>query len=250
MIQMVLSYEGLVDVLKSEKIAITEYTWESSVKSKPFDISKLRSGHKIRLHVGYLVRTLSDTRWINPKTLFNNRDGIVDLRKLEDHKYELQPKESIILFTNESIKMGAGYFGVILSRVSLEETGLVVSQSYIDPNWDGVLQLIITNNSETPKLLQAHCEIANLVILTMDKPTKQTGHHRNDHYGVTWELISDNPIYPKWQDRKRSWFVKARHAIRTYWYVATGISILGILPILDNIVTIISGICQWLSSSP
>ena len=149
---------------------------------------------------------------------------------------------------NEAIKMGAEYFGVILSRVSLEETGIVVSQSYIDPNWDGVLQLIVTNNSESPKLLQEHCEIANLVIFKMDQPAKRTSLNKNDHYAVTWETISDNPMYPKWQDRKRSWFLKVRHGIRTYWYILTGVSILGILPFLDNIVSIITGIYQWFSS--
>lgn len=242
---MVLNNEGIIGALKSGKITITEYTWDKKVKAKPFNVSQLKGGHKIRLHVGFLVRTLSDKRWLHPKILFNKRDGIIDLRKLRSRQYELQPKESVILFTNEVIKMGSEYFGVILSRVSLEETGLVVSQSYIDPNWDGVLQLIVTNNSETPKLLQEHCEIANLFVFKMDQPARTTRQNKNDHYAVTWETICDNPMYPKWQDRKRSWLLKVRHSIRTYWYLLTGVGILGILPVLDNIISIITSVYHW-----
>lgn len=246
---MVLNNEGIKNALKSGKLSITEYTWDNKVKAKSYNSSQLRGGHKIRLHVGFLVRTLSDNRWLNPRVLFNKRDGIIDLRKLSDRQYELQPKESVILFTNEVIKMGAEYFGVILSRVSLEETGIVVSQSYIDPNWEGVLQLIVTNNSETPKLLQEHCEIANLFIFKMEQPAKATQLNKNDHYAVTWVTISENPMYPKWQDRKRTWFVKVRHCIRTYWYVVTGMGILSLLPFLDNIASIISAIYQLFFTS-
>ena len=245
---MVLNNEGIISALKNEEIVITEYTWDKKVAAKPFDVSQLKGGHKIRLHVGFLIRTLSDKRWLNPKMLFNNRDGIVDLRQLEGRQYELQPKESVILFTNEAVKMGAKFFGVILSRVSLEETGLVVSQSYIDPNWEGVLQLIVTNNSETPKRLQEHCEIANLIVYKMEQPAKRTSQNRNDHFAVTWETIGDNPMYPKWQDRKRSWLLKTKHSIRTYWYILTGLSVVGVIALFDNIISIISGIYQWIIS--
>lgn len=246
---MVLSNEGIIAALKSGKIRITTYQWDNRLISKKFNPSELKGGHKIRLHVGFLVRTLSDKRWINPKVLYNKRDGIVDLRKLEEHKYALQPKESVIIFTNEVVKLGADYFGLLLSRVSLEETGLIVSQSYIDPNWEGVLQLVVTNNSETPKLLQEHCEIANLVLFKMDQPVKERSQKRNDHYAVTWKTICDNPMYPKWQDRKRSLFFRIKHTIRTYWFIFTSLGILGGIPLVYETISLILNILKFFKGS-
>ena len=104
---MVLNNEGIINALKNGKITITEYTWDKKVRPKSFNVSQLKGGHKIRLHVGFLVRTLSDKRWLNPKALFNKRDGIIDLRQLDGHQYELQPKESVILFTRRIVKSSA-----------------------------------------------------------------------------------------------------------------------------------------------
>lgn len=237
---MVLNNAGIIDALNQGEIEIIKYTWDNTnVTLSKYDPLELKEGHKIRLHVGFLVRTLSDKRWLNPKVLYNKRDGIVDLRKLEERKYALQPKESIILFTNESIRLGPNYFGLLLSRVSLEETGLIVSPSYIDPNWNGVLQLVVTNNSETPKLIQEYCEISNLILFKMEQRADVTIQKRNDHYGVTWEMISSNPIFPKWQDRKRSVRLKIRHMIRTYWIVFTGIGLVGAVAIIYQIISLL-----------
>lgn len=241
---MVLNNDGIIQALNNGSIKITEYTWGDYVSSKNFDVTKLKGSHKVRLHVGFLVRTLSDKRWLPQKILYNKRDGIIDLRKVEERKYILQPKESVIIFTNEAIKMGADYFGLILSRVSLEETGLVVSQSYIDPNWDGVLQLIITNHSESPQILQEHCEIANLVLFKMEHPAHTTSQKKNEHYGVTWEVIAENPMFPKWQDRRRSWTLRLRHIIRSYWLIFTGIGVAGLFTICYQIISTIVNIIK------
>lgn len=231
---MVLNNEGIKKALDEGTLIINKYTWkEDTLEKVNFDVKDLKGSHKIRLHVGFLLRTLSDKRWVNPKVLYNKRDGIIDLRQVEGRKYLLYPGEAVLLYTNEVITLGPGYFGLLLSRVSLEETGLMASQSYIDPSWEGVLQIVVTNNSETPRLLQEHCEIANLVLFKMEQDADGAAQKKNDHYGVTWEKIRDNPDFPKWKDRKRTGWVKFKHFIRTYrkWFLggAGGISILGLL---------------------
>lgn len=251
---MVLSNIGLKEALNNRDIIITEYTWANNKAnetpskpiSKDFDYSKLKGGHKIRLHVGFLARTLSKKKWINPKHLYNNRDGIIDLRCLNERKYNLLPGESVLIYTNEVVTLGSCYFGIIFSRVSLEEKGLVVSDSYIDPNWSGVLQLIVTNDSESPLLLQEHCEIANLVIFKMDNAENENVNNRNEHYGVTWETISENPSYPKWDDRKRSIFSRIRHTFRTHWIAFTAIGLVGIVAIISQTITVIINVLKVL----
>ena len=242
---MVLNNESIIEALDCGNIEITDYIWNNTtVVSQKFDPASLNGGHKIRLHVGFLVRTLSDTRWISPKVLYNKRDGIVDLRKLEEHKYVLQPKESVIIFTSEYVKTGSDYFGLILSRVSLEETGLLISYSYIDPNWDGILQLVVTNTSETPKLMQEHCEIANLILFRMDRPAERVVQKHNGHYGVSWDLIYNNAIYPKWQDRKRTFVTKVWHSVRTYWVAFTTLGIVGCCAVLYQIISLIMNLLK------
>lgn len=242
---MILNNEGIIEALAREDIEITDYMWnDTTVISQKFNPASLKGGHKIRLHVGFLVRTLSDKRWLNPKVLYNKRDGIVDLRKLEEHKYVLQPKESVLLFTSEYVKTGSDYFGLILSRVSLEETGLLISYSYIDPNWDGVLQLVVTNTSEAPKLMQEHCEIANLILFKMDRSAARVAQNHNGHYGVSWDLICNNAIYPRWQDRKRPLSTRIWHAVRTYWIAFTALGIAGCCAILYQIISLIMNLLK------
>lgn len=251
---MVLSNSSLKEALEKRDIVIKKYTWENNkingTPCKPvqeeYKYEELKGGYKIRLHVGFLARTLSEKKWIYPKYLYNNRDGIIDLRCLKERKYKLLPGESVILYTNEAISLGPNYFGIVFSRVSLEEIGLVVSPSYIDPNWTGILQLIVTNNSEGILLLQEHCEIANLVIFKMDVRENDTINNRDNYYSVTWETICENPTFPKWNDRKRSVFLQLKHGLRTYWIAFMAIGILGVSAIIYYLISILINVWNML----
>jgi len=228
-------------------IKITEYTWNGKLLSYEYERSKIKNGNKICLHLGFLIRTLSDKRWINPKVLYNKRDGIIDLRKVEDHKYILQPKESILIFTNEAIKLGPEYLGIIISKTSLEERGITVSTSYVDTGSKSILQLIVTNNSETPKLLKERCEIADLILVKVDQKLKKITPKRIDQDSITWEMINDNPIFPRWEDRKRTWFMRLCHTIRTYWILFTGVGIVGGCAVIYQTVMLVLSISGFLT---
>ena len=243
---MILNQQELKTALESNDISILTYHWKSNKDNsniaptiEKINTRDLKSGHKIRLRVGFLARTLSQKKWIDPKTLYNKRDGIVDFRKCNDRQYTLLPGESIIIYTNEVVTIGADYFGMILSRVSLEERGLVVSQSYVDPNWSGVLQLIVTNNSEKKQLLQEGCEIANLIIIKMSGSTPNPSVPRNEHYNVSWQTIHADTSFPKWQDRKRSYGRKILHGCRTYWVGLLSLGALAIITILYYVLNVI-----------
>lgn len=236
---MVLNADEIKKAISSGDIVITRYTWNGQDPvSKILQSGDLKNGHKIKLHVGYVLRTLSDNKWIDPKNLFNEHDGIVDLRSLKNRQYKLLPGETVLIFTNEVLEFGKDYFGLVLSRVSHEETGLIVSSTYVDPNWAGVLQLVVTNRLETPQLLQEYCEIANLIICKMSAPSTDSKENKNGHYGLDWDIISKNPAKRLWNDRSRKLSIRIRHKIRTYWVLFTGLSITAFLIILYNIVNI------------
>lgn len=236
---MILNADDIKKAINEEKIKITRYTWEDNDPiSKVLQCDDVGNSHKIKLHVGYLLRTLSDKKWIDPKSLFNEHDGIVDLRSLKKRQYKLLPGEAVLIFTNEVLDFNKDYFGLVLSRVSHEENGLMVSSTYVDPNWKGVLQLVITNRSETPQLLQEYCEIANLIIFNMSAPVEASKEEKNGHFGLTWEGISKNSTRKLWNDRSRKFSTRICHKMRTYWLLFTGLGITAFLVILYNIVNI------------
>lgn len=238
----------LKNAIENGKLEIIKYEWNGSLSKQSLQYADLEGSHKIRLHVGFLLRTLSHKRWINPKWLYNDHDGIIDLRKTPNRTYILYPGESVIMYTNEVVRVNSDYFGILLSKVKHEENGLRVSQSYVDPNWKGVLQLIVTNNSEYKQELREHCEIANLVLMGISTQANVPPQPHNSHFAIDWQMIFDNPRYPKWQDRKRSMARKVWHGIHTRWYLFTTIGVVGIIANFKNIIDLFINIFKFFNT--
>lgn len=242
---MIISNEEFRDALNNEKVKIVKYSCSenslsgNSLEEEICGDTDLRKSHKIRLHAGFLIKTLSSNRWINPKLLFRNRDGIVDLRKAPDNIYNIQPGETIIMYTNEVVTLNSEYFGLLLPKVKDGESGLSISTSYVDPNWTGVLQLSVSNKSQSTQPIKERCEIANLVLMKTSKPITKLNETQCDHYALTWETISSDPEYPKWPNRKRNLFVKVRHYIKTSLLILVSAGVIGLVGIIDIIGKII-----------
>lgn len=209
---MVLNGEDIKKAIAAKEISILRYTWGTDMPvPQKLEANELSNSHKLTLHVGYLLRTLSDNKWLDKDWLFNQKDGIVDLEKLEKHQYKLSPGESVLIFTNEYMEFKENYFGLVLPKVSGEENGVTVSTTYVDPQWKGFLQLVVTNLSERSHLLQENSEIANLVIYQMSGPAAEANVERNAHYGIPWEKIYGNPDLRFWDPRTRTQFRKLIH---------------------------------------
>ena len=160
------------------------------------------------------------------------------MRNAPDCKYCINPGESIVIYTNENVTLNSEYFGLLLPKVKDEERGLFISTSYVDPNWTGVLQVLVSNKSEYPQHIKGQCEIANLVLMKTSEQIEYLKEIQHDHYALTWSKIFTNPEYLKWENRKRTGFIKFLHAIRTRWVLATTIGIVGIIPIVKGVIEI------------
>ena len=174
--------------IQNNNLKITEYIWNQNLMTeRPADLSW--NNDAIKLHLGFLIKTLSSTKWINPKTLYNGRDGIVDLRKINERKYKLDSHETVIVYTNESAILKNGLSMVISGMY--EDAGLEVyrSETWIREN-EGILQLSIKNNTDEPKLLWEHCEIANVRFIKEDEENGKTGQRRGKI--VNWKIIDEN----------------------------------------------------------
>lgn len=199
---MILGENLIQDAITSGKVTVFRSDGEGAKERLTFDnFSEKASGtHKIPLHVGFLVKTLSH-RKLDYETLYDNLDGIADLRKMPDNKYTLQPHESVITFTRECVVLKEGFFGLMFPKVNLFSMGISTPMSYIDPGWKGVLELIVTNHSEDPVALHLDQPISNLVLAQVNG----SGEYKNVnlHYDFDWNS-PNRRTRPPWSERKPS----------------------------------------------
>lgn len=80
----------------------------------------------------------------------------------------------------------------------------------------------------------------------MEQDADETIQKKNDHYGVTWEIIRDNSDFLKWKDRKHTGWVKFKHLIRTYRVCFWGVGGIGILSVLYYLIATIKNLLELL----
>jgi len=239
---MVVSHKELMQAISDGKIKLRKSSPSGNTfEEKDYDIAEIEN-HKIQLHVGFLIKTLSSGKYIAPETLYDNRDGIVDMQKLPDNSYSIDPGETVIMYTNETVTLDSNYFGLLLPKVSYEGKGLFISTSYVDPNWTGVLQLLVSNRSPEAHPIKKDTAIANLVILKTSEAIREepSGTGQSDHYKLTWKKISEDQDLLKWTNRKRSVLTKIRHTTKKF----RALQILAILGTIGGVFVGISAVIQ------
>ena len=243
---MVADNNMIKEALNKGEIEVKVYDWsESEKKFSKKNLSQENAGdsHKIFLTVGFLLKTLSRKKWINPEHLFNGQDGIVDLRKMKDQTYMLHPGESVIFYTKEYIHLGKNFFGLVYPMIRLgsksQYSGLVLSPSYIDPDWKGIIQLQVTNETEHKKSIKIGHLHATLVLLTTKQEIPYTDQQNSTHYKLQWEHI-DNQSETQWTARERSIVTKVKHKVRTnYKKLLFFVTATGLLDFATNIIGIV-----------
>ena len=140
------------------------------------------------------------------RTLFRSRPYHFDLTKSMG-EIEIMPGESFGIQSVEYVKLGSSTAAYILPRLTLATTGLVVTPTYIDPYWEGLLQLYIANISPHPHSLRfgeriAICRFYDVKGAEQNPELKSQFAQKSHHYGLNWRRIldSDQDVQPK---RKR-----------------------------------------------
>ena len=124
-------------------------------------LSKNVYSDRVKLTLGPLVKRL-DNAPVPKKNRFKNSRDCFDLRTNEN-KYLLEPGESIILITNERIKLNGKYGCLVIPRISLSDVGILVSTAYVDPYYQGVMRLHMVNLSKNPYFARDTIFIASLL---------------------------------------------------------------------------------------
>lgn len=171
---------------KWENGELIEYTEEPSILSTVMK-SNLYSD-RLKLTMGPVVKVLSKKR-VKKKYRFKKNIDCYDLRK-SDNKFVINPGESIIILTNEKIKLNGKYACIILPRISLTDIGIVVSTAYVDPYYYGVMRLHLTNLSDKPYELKSLEAIAQCFFFELPSVVninyKEQFSAKSVFFGQTW----------------------------------------------------------------
>ncbi|HET9282447.1 MAG TPA: hypothetical protein VFR24_10860 [Candidatus Angelobacter sp.] len=129
------------------------------------------------------------------RVLFKGRSGHFDLTQ-SNNQIEIMPGEALALHSIEFIRMGAKIGAYILPRLTLATAGLVVVPTYIDPYWEGILQLYIVNLSTRPYSLNfgeriAICRFYEVQGAEENPEARSQFAQKSHHYGLNWRRILD-----------------------------------------------------------
>lgn len=176
-------------------------------QEQPILLSSLKSNlysDRLKLTMGPIVKTLRN-KPISAKTRFKNKQNCYDLRKSND-RFTIFPGESIIILTNERIRLNEKYACLVVPRISLSDVGIVVSTAYVDPFYDGILRLHLTNLSSNAYELCALETIAQCFFFELSDPASSCFHEhfkeKSVFFGQTWNQIleSDRDPFPTKKD--------------------------------------------------
>lgn len=198
-----------------EKGTFTQYEKEKNIFSTPS--AKNLYSDRLKLTMGPVIKIL-DKKTVKKIFRYKNFKDCHDLRK-SDYKYVIKPGESIILLTNEQIRLNGKYACLIVPRISLSDVGIVVTTAYVDPFYFGLMRLHLTNMSERPYELTALESIAQCFFFEMSDNVstkyKDEFSAKSVFYGQTWSEIlkSDREPFPtKKESAEEEKFEGLKHA--------------------------------------
>lgn len=148
---------------------------------------------RLALTLGPLVKPVSHARWVSWSHRFSGHSGIVDLRKCPNG-WALLPGQSAVVFTNERLELPPAVGALIVGRVSNYNNGLVLTTSFLDSGWQGLVKLHLINTSRRSVRLTLGMEVARLFFEETPAATPDTRSvaEQGSHYGSTWShILSD-----------------------------------------------------------
>lgn len=204
-----LSNEKVKEAISTNEIEITisfgiedgnivEYTEEKNLLLSPLH-SNLYSD-RLKLTMGPIINVLNKPA-ISSKYRFKTFPNFYDLRK-SNNRFIIHPGESVIVLTNERIKLNGRYACLIVPRISLSDVGIVVTTAYVDPFYDGVMRLHLSNFSNKAYELKSLEAIAQCFFFELSDPVskrfKEQFSQKSVFFGQTWSEIihSDRNPFP------------------------------------------------------
>lgn len=204
---MMLTNKQIEQAINTQEIEITvsfgldngdPILYESEQNILSTGLKKNLYSDRLKLTIGPIIKILNK-KAINPKCRYAANDRCHDLRK-SDNFYILSPGESITILTNERIKLNGNYACLIIPRVSLSDVGIVVTTAYVDPYYNGIMRLHLTNLSDKSYKLSFLEVIAQCFFFELSDSVSETFREqfatKSVFYGQTWYGILNSNRNP------------------------------------------------------
>lgn len=199
---------------------------------------------RLKLTMGPIIKVLNRKK-IKTKYRFKSLPDCFDLRK-SNNKYIINPGESITVLTNEKIKLNGKYACIVIPRISLSDVGIVVTTAYVDPFYQGLMRLHLSNLSDQTYELSSLEAIAQCFFFELSDSVseiyKEEFSMKSVFFGQTWKgiLSSDrNPFPIKKQSLIVDRFLKLKNQMNLIGSYIKKHSL--IFMIISNLVVILCG---------
>lgn len=153
---------------------------------------------RLKLTMGPIIKVLNKKR-ISPKYRFKTFQDCWDLRE-SDNKYVISPGESITVLTNEKIKLNGKYACIVIPRISLADVGIVVTTAYVDPFYQGLMRLHLSNLSDKIYELSSLEAVAQCFFFELSDSVseiyKDEFSTKSVFFGQTWKGIFSSGRHP------------------------------------------------------
>jgi len=154
-------------------------------------------GDRLGLTLGPIVKT-HGSNFLKGRKKYGRRKCF-DIRQSQN-TLTIHPRETVTAITNERIQLSDSIAASTTPRLSLASAGLIFIPSYIDPNWNGILQCTITNVTDNPVVLKLGekigiCRFYKLVS-SADKNDRIRFPEESHHFGNNWKRIIENSADP------------------------------------------------------
>lgn len=153
---------------------------------------------RLKLTLGPIIKVIK-RKHVPSKYRFKNHKDLFDMRKSDNHFF-IKPGESVIALTNERMCLNGDYSCLVIPRISLTDVGIVVTTAYVDPYYDGVMRLQISNMSDKIYELNTLEAIAQCFFFkmssTINQEFKMKFPQKSVFYGQTWQAILESDRNP------------------------------------------------------
>lgn len=159
--------------------------WEKDVK-----------GARLAITLGPVIKFHSNK--VPKKQRFKGSKKLLSL--LDTKRFIVPPNETLSINSNEYVRLDGTVAAIIIPRLSLTDVGLTLIPTYIDPHWQGILQMTLVNNTDKDIELKVGDSIGVIFVFKLSSAVCNTAKsnfaNNSHHYGQNWAGILNHDKDP------------------------------------------------------